>query len=143
MVVRSRKNAKLRVVPSKQSQRATLGKGNATGCANFQQLSMLKTAAARVLARNSQCNSLATRKIRGATYNRVVEREKLRDMNLDEVNCLLVRLNDIKLYRVGDRLGWRNEPTERQLHLLVQYRGVLLELLKPRAQLRLWATFNL
>ena len=133
MVVRSKKNAKLRVVRSKQSQRATLGSSSATGCATLLQPSNLKTAAARVLARNSACNSSATRKIKPATDSSLGECKKLHDLNPDEVNILLTKLSDIKLYRVEDRLGWRNEPTNEQVQLLALYWEILLELLKPRA----------
>ena len=133
MDIRRRKNAKLRVVRSKQLQRATLGGSNATGCATLQQPSLLKTAAARVLARNSACNSSATRKIKPATDSCLGECKKLRDLNHDEINILLIKLSDIKVYRVEDRLGWRNEPTDEQVQLLALYQEVLLELLKPRA----------
>jgi len=132
MIVRRKRNVKLRVVRSKQLQRATLVSWNATGCATLQQPSMLKTAAARVLARNSACNSSATRKIKPATDSSLGERKKLRDLDHDEVNSLLMKLSDIKLYRVGDRLGWRKEPTDEQVRLLALYQEVLLELLKPR-----------
>lgn len=132
MVVRSKRNAKLRVVRSKQSQRATLGSGSATGYATLLQPSNLKTAAARVLARNSACNSLATMKIKAATYGRAVECKKLHDLNRDDVSRVLTELSDINLYRIGERLGWRSEPTEQQARLLVGYRSVLLELLRPR-----------
>jgi hypothetical protein len=49
------------------------------------------------------------------------------------IHRVLIRLRDIKPYRVGDCLQWRGKPTTEQQHVLREYGAELLEILTPRA----------
>ena len=49
------------------------------------------------------------------------------------VHRVLVKLKDLKIYRDGDSISWRNEPSLEQRELLTNYSRDLLEALTPRA----------
>ena len=126
------RNTKLRVVKGKGTQHATFRGIDATSCATREAQGSLKTAAVRVLARNTGCNRRATGAWSCATSDATMSIEKSGILNRQNIDGVLAALSDIGLFRDGSRLRWRNEPTEQQVKLLVKYREILLDRLKPR-----------
>ena len=54
-------------------------------------------------------------------------------LKLENVHRVLVKLRSIKLFRSGDSIRWRGEPTPEQQRLLHTYQTELLEALTPQA----------